>query len=89
MSNKKFFLFDCSRAVDCCNKSQYQEASLKEKINLLLHLIICGRCREYTSRNTKLSKLINKAKLKKCSEAEKEIHRKKIKEASTSSNNDT
>ncbi len=87
MPKKKFFLFDCPRAKSCCDKSQYRESKFKEKIKFLLHIIICGQCREYTSKNSKLSKLIQKAEIKKCTEAEKEAHRKKLREASSSNKN--
>ncbi|PKD16477.1 glycine dehydrogenase [Salegentibacter salinarum] len=78
MPKRKFFIFDCSKAENCCDKSQYNEAGTREKISMLFHLLFCGPCRKYTSRNTKLTRLIKKSKLKTCSEEEKKAWKNRI-----------
>ena len=78
MPKTKFFIFDCSKAEGCCDKSQYNESSIREKMCMLLHLIFCKTCRNYTSKNTKLTRLIKKSNLKTCSEEEKKAWRNKI-----------
>jgi hypothetical protein len=57
--NYKIFV-SCDKAVHTCDKSQYKEASLWEKIKLNIHLIYCKACRKYSSNNEKLTKLIQK-----------------------------
>jgi len=77
--NKKRSLFpDCTEAGYCCDKKQYNEASLLEKIKMLLHLAICRPCRQYTSNNTKLTKLIKESNLKSCPEEEKKMWKETI-----------
>ena len=58
MSNK--FFIPCEEANHVCDKTQYKEASLWEKIKLNIHLIYCRACRKYTKNNTKLTKLVTK-----------------------------
>jgi len=58
MSNK--FFMPCKEANHVCDKSQYKEASLLEKIKLTIHLIYCSACRKYTKKNAKLTKLVTK-----------------------------
>lgn len=78
MPKRKFFIFDCSKAVNCCDKSQYNEAGTREKISMLMHLLLCKPCRKYTARNTKLTQLIKKSDLKTCTEEEKKAWKKKL-----------
>lgn len=58
MSNK--IIIPCDEANHVCDKTQYKEASLWEKIKLNIHLIYCNACRKYTKRNTQLTKLVTK-----------------------------
>lgn len=58
MSKKNNIFISCDEANHTCDKSQYNEASLWEKIKLNIHLIYCRACRKYTKNNTKLSKLM-------------------------------
>lgn len=55
----KFFI-PCDKANHVCDKTQYKEATLWEKIKLNIHLIYCNACRKYTKNNTKLTKLVTK-----------------------------
>ena len=80
MSENKLFI-SCDEANHSCDKSQYSEASLWEKIKLNIHLIYCRACRKYTRNNRRLSKIVNesnvdcmdlksKQEMKECFEAE-------------------
>lgn len=55
------FLIKCDKANHICDKSQYEEASLFEKIKLNLHLIFCSFCRKYSKNNLKLTDCIEKS----------------------------
>ena len=50
----------CEEANLVCDKTQYKEATLWEKIKLNIHLIYCKVCRKYTKTNTTLTKLVNR-----------------------------
>lgn len=58
------FLMPCNQANHTCDKTQYKESSLCEKIKLNLHLIYCRACRDYSNNNNKLTKAISKSKVK-------------------------
>lgn len=58
MSNK--FFIPCDEANHVCDKTQYAEASLWDKVKLSLHLLYCIACRKYTKNNSKLTKLLTK-----------------------------
>jgi hypothetical protein len=78
MKNRKIFFIECSESVKYCDKAQYDEASMFEKIKIHIHNFFCKLCRDYTSKNVKLTRTIKKANLKTCSEAEKKSWKKKI-----------
>lgn len=48
----------CSEANEICNKSQYNEATIYEKIKLNLHLSLCKVCSLYTKQNQVLTKTL-------------------------------
>lgn len=77
MSKFKVFM-ECTEANQCCDKAQYDEASLFEKLKIHLHILYCKPCRIYTARNRKLTALVKKANLKSCSAKEKKDWKKKI-----------
>jgi len=56
----KIFI-SCDDANHSCDKNQYNEATFLEKIKLTIHLIYCRACREYSSNNGKLTKVISKS----------------------------
>jgi len=56
-------IIPCDEAAHVCDKTQYKEATLWEKIKLNMHLIYCRACRKYTKNNAKLTKTINTAKV--------------------------
>ncbi|MFK7782053.1 glycine dehydrogenase [Psychroserpens sp.] len=62
MSNKIFI--PCQEANHVCDKTQYKEATLWEKIKLNIHLIYCNACRKYTKKNTRLTNLVSKDPIK-------------------------
>ena len=63
MSKKNKLFVSCDEAGHVCDKTQYKEASFWEKIKLNMHLIYCRACREYTSNNQKLTKIITKSEI--------------------------
>lgn len=64
MGNKKYKVFvSCDVANHVCDKTQYNEASLWEKIKLNLHLLYCKACRKYTQNNQKLTKAIKESEV--------------------------
>ncbi len=60
--NKKLQL-ECTNANHICDKNQYKEATLLEKIKLSFHLLHCKACRTYTKGNNALTKLTNNSKV--------------------------
>jgi len=64
------FLINCDEATTICNKNQYKETSLWEKMKLMIHLFICKNCGQYTKQNTTLTKVCDKH-LHKCEEEHK------------------
>jgi len=52
----KIFL-SCDEANHTCDKTQYNDATILEKIKLSLHLAFCSACRKYTKNNAKLTKM--------------------------------
>ena len=51
----------CEKYGMFCDKCQYDEASFWERLKLKFHLFLCGGCREYSKKNTHLSKAIRNA----------------------------
>ncbi|RCS26097.1 hypothetical protein DUT90_09985 [Polaribacter sp. WD7] len=47
----------CDQATTICDKNQYGEASLLEKLKLNLHFIRCKICFKYTKQNMTLTKI--------------------------------
>jgi len=76
----------CDEATQICDKSQYKEATLWEKIKLNLHLLLCRRCGLYSKQNNVMTKCLEKHKNEDCSKnnclcaEEKEVMEKKLKE---------
>ncbi len=61
----------CDKAATICDKAQYGEATLIEKIKLRFHLLICKTCATHSQKNTKLTSLCQKANLRVLSDQEK------------------
>lgn len=71
----------CDEANHVCDKSQYKEASLIEKIKLNIHLIYCRACRKYSSNNGKLTKVIVDSKVECLDKEEKNAIKRTIHKA--------
>lgn len=81
-------MISCDEATLICDKSQYKEATLAEKLKLNGHFFQCKICRLYSNQNNRMTflfqiKAINCKQHKNClSQAEKEklaIELKKVK----------
>ena len=71
--SKHFKLFiSCDKATHTCDKTQYNEATLWEKIKLSLHLFYCKVCRKYSANNGKLTTLVHKPEVDCLKNCEKE-----------------
>lgn len=82
MTLKSLLGLNCEDAAGYCNKAEYQEASVREKFMLRVHLFFCSPCKDLNHKNHKLSELIRQANLKSCSEDEKELYKQKMEENS-------
>lgn len=82
MSKKRTLFIACEEANHNCDKAQYNEATIWEKVKLNFHLIYCKACRGYSKNNAKLTKLVKdteidclkpkeKEKIKSCFEKER------------------
>ena len=61
----KFLKITCQEANEICNKSQYNEATLLEKVKLNIHIAVCKICAMYSKQNAKLTDIF-KAKAIDC-----------------------
>ncbi|NCT10595.1 MAG: hypothetical protein GW772_11045 [Flavobacteriia bacterium] len=82
----KKFMITCDEATKICNKSQYNETSFFEQMQLSLHLLFCKFCALYTKQNRIMTEIF-KMKAKTCkhhllpiSEKDKAILKKQFKE---------
>lgn len=71
-------MISCEEAAVICNKTQYKEASLLEKMQLRWHILLCSVCNAYVKKNIKLTSLCSKASLYGLTEAEKDAIRDRI-----------
>jgi hypothetical protein len=81
----RIFGLTCDKATMICDKSQYKESTLWERIKLNVHFLQCKVCRLYTLQNNFISNLINRDKEAFCSkeinslsDIEKETLRKEL-----------
>lgn len=68
----------CEKAAIICNKAQYGEASLSEKMKLKFHILMCKTCSKFSKKNTELTSLCQKANLNGLSEDEKVKMKEKL-----------
>lgn len=47
----------CDEATEICDKNQYGEASLWEKVKLGFHLLLCKYCAAYSKQNNIMTRL--------------------------------
>lgn len=52
----------CDEATTICDKSQYGEASLWDKIKLSIHVFLCKNCGMYSKQNGVMTKCYEKHK---------------------------
>lgn len=71
-------MISCEKAAIICNKAQYSEASLGDKLKLRLHTLICRACKMYVKKNTRLSTLCRKAPLHSLTETDKDNIRHRL-----------
>lgn len=64
-------MISCEKASTICNKIQYNESTLIDKIKLRYHLFMCKTCSAFTKQNTELTTLCDKANLQGLSEQDK------------------
>lgn len=69
---------NCHEGKMLCDKNQYKETSLWEKIKLNLYLIVCSECRAYTSKNSKLTEAIKSSKVQSVTVSEKNALKERI-----------
>lgn len=80
----------CDQATTICDKTQYGESTILERVKLQLHFLGCGLCRLYTKQNIMLSKIYKrKAKIERknnnhicLSQEEKDLLREELKKMS-------
>lgn len=77
-TNNKIFV-SCEEAQSICDKSQYGEASFLEKMKLKIRLCYCKLTRDHSERNTKLTQVIQNAKLLSLDNKYKEVLKQKLK----------
>ncbi len=75
MGKNKIFV-ECHEANHYCDKNQYKEASLFEKVKLSIHLLYCKACRKYSANNNKLTKLVNNSQVQSIEEDQKQAMKK-------------
>lgn len=63
----KLFI-SCDEATTICDKSQYGEATILDKLKLNLHFLRCKICKIYTKHNTLLTKVFSVYADEKCGE---------------------
>ncbi|WP_397361999.1 hypothetical protein [Olleya sp. R77988] len=68
----KKLMMSCEDSRHICDKAQYNEASLWEKVKFKFHIFICAVCRQHSINNGKLTATINKLKSTKLTPSEKE-----------------
>ncbi|MCM5661674.1 hypothetical protein [Galbibacter mesophilus] len=79
MSTKKStFFISCEEAKHICDKVQYGEASIWERLKLNLRLLWCRATKSYTKRNGTLTKLCNEAQIKTLNEEKKNEMKKRL-----------
>ena len=71
-------IFKCEEASHICDKSQYEESSLWERMTMKMHHMMCKVCRQHSAINTKLTKLIRRAEVKSLPEDARSEMKKKI-----------
>lgn len=74
-------MISCDEAALICNKSQYREASLLEKLQLKLHILFCSTCSSFSKRNKQLSEMFGRTKLHVLSDSTKKQLKQQIRDS--------
>lgn len=75
---KKVLLVSCDEAKHICDKVQYGEATLVEKLKLKFRLMWCRATKSYSKKNSDLTQLCKEAKLKTLDQKKKVEMKRKI-----------
>ena len=86
MSKKNKMFISCNEANHNCDKSQYNEGTLWEKIKLNIHLIYCRACRKYSKNNAKLTQMMNNSELEYLKTSEKNTLKRNFEEELSKNN---
>ena len=70
--------YNCEKACEICDKSQYKETGLAEKLLLQFHLVFCSLCRKYISNNNKLSGALKNSNLKTLTLEQKQLLQQRL-----------
>jgi hypothetical protein len=73
-------MISCEKARLISNKHQYKEASLLERINFKIHLLMCAACSVFAKKNRQLTHLCDRAQLQTLTEGEKGIMNEKLRQ---------
>lgn len=80
MNTKFKFFISCEEAKHICDKSQYGEAGFWEILKLKIRLSWCHITRAYSSKNAKLTELIDKSSLEVLEQKQKDEMQRKLQE---------
>ena len=79
MSKKKnTLLVSCEQAKHICDKMQYGEATLLERLKLRFRIMWCRATKSYSKKNSDLTQLCKKAKIKTLDQEKKVAMKRKI-----------
>lgn len=79
MSKKKnTLLVSCEEAKHICDKMQYGEATLLERLKLRFRIMWCRATKTYSKKNSDLTQLCKKAKIKTLDQEKKVAMKRKI-----------
>lgn len=79
MSKKKnTLLVSCEEAKHICDKMQYGEATLLERLKLRFRIMWCRATKTYSKKNSDLTQLCKKAKIKTLDREKKVAMKRKI-----------
>lgn len=71
---KKSFLFiSCEEAKHICDKSQYGDSTLWERIKLTMRYMWCRITKDHVKRNKKLTKAIKTSKVQSLQQSERDL----------------
>lgn len=83
----KWLKINCDQATTICDKNQYGEATVWDKVKLMIHFVSCKICSLYTEQNNLLTSFYQgnahqcQSQKHRLSIQDKEALKKKLKEA--------